>query len=165
VSTAARRKLAFEAIPDGLPGLLVTTPANVRYLTGFTGSNGQLWLGEECLFLTDGRYTEQSANQVPDLERAIYTQGAKMSDLLAKVLAERGIDRMGVEAAHLTLSTKERLSEGLEEVELVPTSGVVEKVRRSKDEDEIASIRKAQDLAEEVLRDALTSFRCSPGRL
>lgn len=58
--------------------LLVSRLPNVRYLTGFTGSNGQLIAGTgEAVFLTDGRYTEQSRHEVADLERVTYLQGLK----------------------------------------------------------------------------------------
>jgi len=51
----------------GEEALLVTTPVNVRYLTGFTGSNGQLLLTKDSVFFTDGRYITQSAEQVRDV--------------------------------------------------------------------------------------------------
>src|SRR5205085_2604199 len=56
-----------------LDALLITRLPNVRYLTGYTGSNGQVVIGRDAsVFLTDGRYIAQSAREVPDLERVIY---------------------------------------------------------------------------------------------
>src|SRR5437588_8504015 len=95
-----RRHKALQGVETD--ALLVTTPANVRYLTGFTGSNGQLLLGAEPVFYTDGRYDEQSSVQVPDLERRIYSASMKFSEVLAKDVADRGITRLGVEAEHMT---------------------------------------------------------------
>src|SRR5438094_10610850 len=84
--------------------LLVTSPTNVRYLTGFTGSNGQLLLADESAFFTDGRYIEQSAEQVPDLERTIYRQGQTLHAFLAEAVAARRIGSLAIEAAHTTVA-------------------------------------------------------------
>ena len=90
MSSADRRDRVRETLPDDVQALLVTSPANVRYLTGFTGSNGQLLLAAEPVFFTDGRYHEQSAEQVPDLPREIYSGTTKYTDVLGKALADRG---------------------------------------------------------------------------
>ena len=68
---AARRDaLRATAAERGLDAVLVTNLLNVRYLTGFTGSNGALLVRSHGadLFGTDGRYTTQAATQVPDVE-------------------------------------------------------------------------------------------------
>ena len=158
MTTAERRQRVLDSLPSDLQGLLVTTPANVRYLTGFTGSNGQLLLSAEPIFFTDGRYDEQSSKQVPDLGREIYSGTTKWSDLLAKALADRGISRLGVEAAHLTLQSSDKLRGDLSGVELVPTTDLVETVRQRKDADEIAAITRAQRIAEDALVSTLRDF-------
>lgn len=154
-----RRTRVGEALPEGVQALLVTTPANVRYLTGFTGSNGQLLLASESVFFTDGRYTTAAAEQVPDLARAIYSGTTKFNDLLGKALADRGITRLAVEANHMTLATGDKLREDLSGIELVPTKQIVEKVRVRKDAAEIEAIRRAQRVAEEALVSCLKAFR------
>ena len=68
---------------------LVTGLTNVRYLTGFTGSNGQVLVaGGAGVFFTDGRYTEQSRHEVPDLERVTYLGG--FGEALGPQLAAMG---------------------------------------------------------------------------
>ena len=69
-----RERLAAELRARGLDALLVTRPPNVRYLTGFTGSNGQLVVAadDRAVLLTDGRYEQQAAREAPDLERLVY---------------------------------------------------------------------------------------------
>ncbi|MGH3442145.1 MAG: aminopeptidase P family protein, partial [Nitriliruptorales bacterium] len=71
VDHRARRDRVRDALAaEGLDAVYVTTPTNVRWLTGFTGSNGQLLLAVDPdldVFLTDGRYATESAEQVPDL--------------------------------------------------------------------------------------------------
>lgn len=158
MSTADRRARALEALPEGCEALLVTTPANVRYLTGFTGTNGQLLLAADAVFFTDGRYDEQSTSQVPDLPRLIYSGTTKWTDLLGKSLADRGIGRLGVEAAHMTLQSSGKLSGELSGVTLVETTEVVEAVRRRKDAVEIDAIRRAQRIAEDALTSTLAGF-------
>ncbi len=142
----------------GEDALLVTDPVNVRYLTGFTGSNGQLLLAKESVFFTDGRYITQSAEQVRDVDRQIYSQGSKLTDLLGKALADRGITRVGVEASHVTLATMQRLRDGLSGIELVETTDVVEKVRMYKDEKEVSAIKTAQRRTEAAVADVLRGF-------
>ena len=146
----ARRRSELEAVLDELEldAVLVTRLVNVRYLTGFTGTNGQLLAARSAgVFLTDGRYEDQSERQVPDLERRIYPRG------LAGVLADtcRGLDvkRVGFEAAGVTYKTWREL-ERLDGVELVPTEDVVERLRWSKDDEELRLIERAQAAADDA---------------
>jgi Xaa-Pro aminopeptidase len=156
--TSDRRDRVRTTLPDDVQGLLVTSPTNVRYLTGFTGSNGQLLLSADPVFFTDGRYLTQSAEQVPDLPREIYSGATKYTDVLGKVLADRGITKLGIEANHMTIASRDKLAKELSGIELVATDGLVEKVRRVKDADEVAAIRAAQKLAEQALTTTLSGF-------
>lgn len=155
---AARRDAVRGRLEEGIETLLVTSPDNVRYLTGFTGSNGQLLLADDPLFLTDGRYTEQSAAEVRDVERRIYAQGEKLSDAVGEVLGGRGIRRLAFEAAHVSVDTHERLADRLDTVELVPMGDAVEAVRACKGADEVETLRRAQRVAETALGDVLAKW-------
>ncbi len=136
---AVRSRLA-ELSTDAL---FVTKPVNVRYLTGFSGSNGQLLVGaSEDVFLTDGRYDEQSARECPDVERMIYGGGTGMMPMLAPALDGRGIKRLGVEAAFMTLSSARTLRDRTG-AELVETTGVVETLRCVKTDEEKEALRRA----------------------
>jgi Xaa-Pro aminopeptidase/Xaa-Pro dipeptidase len=148
----------MEALGDRAQALLVTTPANVRYLTGFTGSNGQVLLCADPVFFTDGRYEEQSAGQVGDIERQIYSASMKFTDVLRKSLGDRDVNAMALEASHVTLATEERLRSNLEGIELSRTDGLVERVREVKDADEVEAIRRAQQIAERAMLKALRAF-------
>ena len=159
MSFADRRERVAKTLPDDVQALLVTAPVNVRYLTGFTGSNGQVLLGADPVFFTDGRYMEQSSKQVPDLPRAIYSGTTKYADLLAKELADRGITRVGIEAGHTTITARDKLAGELSGIELFATEGLVEKVRRIKDPDEVDAIRAAQRIAEQALVSSVEGFR------
>ncbi|MGI8945380.1 MAG: M24 family metallopeptidase [Thermoleophilaceae bacterium] len=135
-----------------LDSLLVTDLVNVRYLTGFTGTNGACVLtADERLFLTDFRYVEQAREQVRDFERL--PPGRE----LALDLAPRLRGRAGFDDAHLTVRTHGRLGEKLAEgVELIPAGGLVEGLREVKDDGELALMREAARLATEALERTLS---------
>jgi Xaa-Pro aminopeptidase len=120
---------------------LVTKLVNIRYLTGFTGSNGQLIIGGDDLLLTDTRYEEQSGREAPDCLREIYW-AASMPQTLGRALTDRGIKRLAVEASHVTL-TFARTLQGVSDASLVETTAVVERLRMVKAPDEVAALRKA----------------------
>ena len=129
-----------------LDRMLVTDLTNVRYLTGFTGTNGACVCGKGLrLFLTDFRYTERAAAEVEGWE-PITVQG----DWLGAI-AERLEGRFGFEDDHLAVRTLEKLKDKLADgVEPVAAGGAVEGLRRVKDEGELAAIAEASKLADEV---------------
>jgi Xaa-Pro aminopeptidase len=127
---------------------LVSRFPNVRYLTGFTGSNGQLvFTPDGGMFLTDGRYTEQSRREVPDLDRSTYS--GELDAAVADACRELGVHRLGFESRGVTYRTHDRLS-GLKGIELVPTEDEVERMRWTKDAEEIRLIQRAQALTDEA---------------
>jgi Xaa-Pro aminopeptidase len=151
--SAARADLLVEELAGrGLDALVVTNLTNVRWLTGFTGTNGACVVGrDERVFFTDFRYVEQAGEQVRDFER-----GGASRNLLEDV-AKRLRGTVGFEEDHLTVAAYRRLAEGVPDgVELVPAPGLVERLRAVKDETEIAAMAAAADIATaayESLRD------------
>jgi Xaa-Pro aminopeptidase len=134
--------------------LLVSGPPNVRYLTGFTGSNGQVLMrAGDAVFLTDGRYTEQSRHEVPDLERITYLHG--LEEPLGALCARFGVTRLGFEAQVVTVRGHERLAERLEGVELVGVLDAVERHRWVKDTEELEMLARAQAVTDQALEDVL----------
>jgi Xaa-Pro aminopeptidase len=134
----------------GLDLLLVTNLVNVRYLTGYTGSNGVAVIGPGTrVFLTDFRYVEQAAEEVdPTFDRARSSQ-----DLLEGVedVLPPGETRLGFEQAHMSVAQHRRLRERLpDRVELVGETGLVEGLRAVKEPEEVAAIRAAAELADEA---------------
>lgn len=129
-----------------LERMLVTDLVNVRYLTGFTGTNGACVCGPDLrLFFTDFRYTERAATEVEGWE-PITVEG----DWLASI-AERLEGRVGFEDDHMSVRALEKLKEKLGEgVEAVAAGGTVERLRRVKDDEELAAIEAASKLADEV---------------
>ena len=129
-----------------LDRMLVTDLTNVRYLTGFTGTNGACICGPGVrFFLTDFRYTERAAAEVEGWETITVE-----ADWL-KGIAERLEGRVGFEDDHLAVRTLAKLKEKLADgVEPVAAGGSVEQLRRVKDADELAAIEAASKLADEV---------------
>jgi Xaa-Pro aminopeptidase len=156
---AARLAGALDA--REVDALLVDSLINVRYLTGFTGSNGLALVVADAArarlgghrFVSDFRYATQSAAQVSGtFEREIVT--GELLDALGS-LQELG-GRLGFDEATVTVKEHERLREILgERWQLVPCAGAVERLRAIKDAREIAHIRAAAQLADEALRTLL----------
>lgn len=142
-----RERLAARLEELEVEAILVTRPVNVRYLSGFTGSNGQLLLGAESIFFTDGRYEEQSRHEVPDLRRVVYPRD--LIAVLADELDRAGIGRLGFEARGLLYDTYARLREAVS-AELVPVRDEVEQTRWAKDADEIGLLERAQAITDEA---------------
>ena len=131
---------------EGLDGLLVSNLINVRYLSGFTGTNAQLYVTpDRCVFMTDPRYEARAHALVRGgAEIAIYP--SRMIESLAPLLGNAG--RMGIEAMTMTLAERDDLADRLDRVELAPTVGIVESLRRRKEPTEVEAIRSAVALAD-----------------
>jgi Xaa-Pro aminopeptidase len=150
----------------GCDALLVTKPVNVRYLSGYTGSNGQLVIGSEDVFLTDPRYEEQSSKECADLRREIYATSAKqigesagMYGALASVVTGLGARALGVEAGHVTLQMAAAIRGAMPSVKLTETTDVVEKLRLVKDAREVEALRTACSFADHALAELLGELR------
>jgi Xaa-Pro aminopeptidase len=134
----------------GVDLLLVTDLINVRYLTGFTGSNGLVLAGPSTrVFISDFRYTEQAEQEVPaEFERVTAAQ-----DLLTDAVDHlpEGKLALGFESEHTTVAELERLQELFpERAELVGTKKLIENLRVVKDEHEVALIAAATRIADDA---------------
>ena len=144
-----------------LDGLLVGMRFDLRYLTGFTGSNGLAVIAadppgaiSEHLFLTDFRYETQSAQQLPEIFRREIVSGDLFA-AAAAALPDAG-GRVGFDELALSVRTHRRLGEALgEKWELVACPGEVARLRAVKDEGELARILEASKLADEALHQTL----------
>jgi Xaa-Pro aminopeptidase len=137
--------------------LVVTELANVRYLTGFTGSAGVLAVtAGGALLTTDGRYRTQSAQQVAASGATVDIEiGAATPQREAVKARLAGAGRVGLEADSVTWSASRRWTDLLGGSEMVATSGVVEALREVKDEGEVARMAKAAAIADAALAEVL----------
>jgi Xaa-Pro aminopeptidase len=150
VNTLARRERLTAALAEReLAGLIVTAPSNVRYLTGYTGSNGVVCLGDTPRFLTDFRYGTSVAHLTADWQVEIVDQNL-LSDIGGRFAAVFGAERIGFEAAALSYAAWKALDEAARAAgaELVPCDHLVEDLRAVKDADEAALIRNGAEVCD-----------------
>jgi Xaa-Pro aminopeptidase len=132
-----------------LDALLVSSPTNVAYLTGFTGDSSTLLVGRDRdLILSDGRFTTQLNQECPGLETFIRLNTQTMNQSIAQVVGSLEARRLGFEAAVLSVADHQSVREALPNVTMVATSERVEVLRQIKDEAEVAAIREAIGFAE-----------------
>lgn len=134
-----------------IDALLVTDLTNIRYLTGFTGSNGVLWAARDrALLITDGRYTEQAANQISEADVDVELHIASdLGGALRDRIAGDSAVRIGLEADSISWAAATRhRDELLAGREVVPTTGIVAGLRLRKDDGEIDRMAAAAAIAD-----------------
>ncbi len=140
-----------------LDGYLTSHPANLRYLCGYTGSNGLLLVTRRnAWFYTDFRYAEQIRSEVKACRRRVLRR-----DLFSSILASdaAGAGRLGVEEEHLTLARFNSLRKALKQHRLVPVRDLTRELRRTKDRQETELMRKAQAVTDRVFKRILALVR------
>ncbi|MGO2891854.1 M24 family metallopeptidase [Enterococcus devriesei] len=148
------RALMEKAIIDAY---LVTSPANLRYLTNFTGTAGMALITlDQAFFITDFRYIEQASEQIQGMT-IIQHQGDIVSEIL-KLMESESVNVLGFEDAVMTYADYSIFEEVID-AELAPASGLIEKLREQKDDGEIAIIEKACAIADEGFDHVLKMIR------
>ncbi|MEH7301623.1 M24 family metallopeptidase [Neobacillus drentensis] len=144
----------------GIDGLVITSPFNRRYISNFTGSAGVVLISaDKALFITDFRYTEQASKQCEGFE--IIKFSGSIPEEVAQQAKNLGIQKLGFEEDFLTYSSF-KLYEKEIEAELVPISGVIEKLRLIKTDAEIKILKVAADIADAAFKHILDFIR--PGK-
>ena len=149
-----RRSLAR----DKQPAFLITGLPNIRYLTGFTGSNGYLLVAPEIVTLiTDGRYDIQARQQTQGIEILVST--SNVQQVLVDLIRRRRYRRLGFERNRMTFQNYEFLRRKLSGRRFAPLDGLVEKQRMVKSPQEIERIRRAVELNSRAFDDACGQVR------
>ncbi|MBE0646086.1 MAG: aminopeptidase P family protein [Bacteroidetes bacterium] len=144
---------------DGPDALVISHMPHVRYLTGFTGSNGWLLLRPgSALFMTDPRYREQASQEVRGMRTQVIF-GRTFSTALQEMRLHEKIGTLGFEADHLSATIAANLKKLLRPLRVLPLSGLVEELRSVKLEDELHAIRKAIAISEAVYEDVVPLLR------
>ena len=160
-----RDRLRQRLVDAELDALLVSDLVNVRYLSGFTGSNAALLIfaeDETPVLATDGRYRTQAAQQSPDAE--VVTERA-CGPCLAGRAAERGVRTLGFESHVVTVDAFSALGRAAgDQCDLVRAAGTVEGLREVKDAGEVALLRLACEAADAALKDLVESGGLRAGR-
>ncbi len=144
--------------------LFVTSLTNIRWLTGFTGSSA--WLlatPDELILITDGRYGDQATEQLwaCGVSATVLVGQTKVAQVehLCRGAASSG--RLGFEAAHISFADHASLSSRVDN-DWVPTDGVIEKLRRTKDSGELARMGRAAAIADQALMHTLSVLNTEP---
>lgn len=142
---------------ERLDGFVVAGPASLRYLCGYTGSNGMLLITrDKATFYTDFRYREQIRTEVRGCRKRVLDR-----DLFAGFPAEdaKGVHRMGIEENILTVGRFRYLRKQLKKVEVVPSGDLTLELRRTKDAGEVDAIARAQRVTDAVFKKTLQMVR------
>jgi Xaa-Pro aminopeptidase len=156
------RKLRTSIAEKGPDALLLSQPENLRYLSGFTGSSGWLLISEQnAILATDFRYVEQAKGESPDFE--IIQTKQELHDWLPGLVSDLGWHKLGFEANFISYDGYHKLSEAIKtkqvNLELIPTTGIVEQLRSIKEPEELEFITKAVELADAAFGQAKAIIR------
>ena len=160
--TSRQQKLVQQLRESGIQAFLITHLPNIRYLCGFTGSAGVLLINAAgrrpvASFYTDGRYIQQAADQVQGAKVVIGKKGALLEALTR--LEKAKFRTLGFESEHFSHNDFRDLAKRVRgRVRLVPTAGVVENLRSTKDLDELTLIRAAALLGSSLFPKALATI-------
>jgi len=163
-SESSARENRIRRLRSMLPGFDVEgvfffEEANIRYLTGFSGSDGALFVGEKkTLLLVDGRYTTQAKNEVTGCDIVTFSDRTKG---MAGIISDMQLGRVGIEAPAITLDNYRTLQDALTDVTLKPLSGEIERIRIIKDAGEASLLREAAIMAAGALEETLKQI--TPG--
>lgn len=155
---AEKWKSLYQALDEKrLCAMLVTGMPNVRYISGFTGSEAALVVGRGLkVFLTDSRYTEQAREQARGFR--IVTFRKKVEDIAA-FIRKAGIKRLGFEPQRMSHDLYTDYRKRLSGLKLVTMQGEIEALRARKSREEIKSIAKAAKIAEKAFKGVLPLIR------
>ncbi len=144
----------------GIDGILIASPYNRRYMSNFTGTAGCVLISmNRAQFITDFRYVEQARKQCEGFE--IIQHGPSVAAEIAEQVKKLGIQKLGFEQEHITYASF-KVYEKVIKAELVPVSGLVEKLRLIKTDSEIKILKEAADIADAAFKHILGFLR--PGK-
>jgi len=154
--TKRLRKLRKLIAEKGLDALLISQPENLRYLSEFTGSGWLLISGRNAILAVDFLYVEQAREESPDFEIIQIKQ--ELHDWLPGLVSDLRWRKLGFEANLISYGGYQKLGEVIQakqiNLELVPTTGIVEQLRSIKEPEELILITKAVELADAVFERA-----------
>lgn len=129
----------------GVDAVLIGSPINRRWISGFTGSSGRLLItDQQAILATDSRYWEQAANETEGFD--LFQDQRRYEDTITLVTSAN-VKRIGLEANHITLTEAAQL-ERITDINWIPLDEPIEPLRRVKTSSEIATIKKAAAIAD-----------------
>lgn len=154
-------RLAADLAGRSLSHLLVTSPVDVGYLTGFLGGDSYLLVGgARPVIISDFRYQEELVAQKPIAELVI--RKASMTEAVAELVSSSGVKSLGIQAECMTVAERDVIAKKLGKGVVQSTTGLLSGMRRVKDEHEVSLISKAIKLQEQSLLAVLPTIK--PGQ-
>lgn len=151
-------RLRLSMAEAGVESMLVSHPVNRRYVTGFTGSAGfALITATEAILITDFRYVTQVKEQAPHMTLVEYK--GFIFQAVAEQCKKLGVTALAFEQDHLTFAQHKELQDRLEGIATKPVSGLVEKLRMIKDQDELNMIRHAAQIADRTFAQIIQEIK------
>lgn len=157
------KKLLEYMKKEGLDAFLVSDPTNVRYISGFTASDGAQTLlitkDEKFFFITDTRYQEDAKAECPDYEVVIWrVPGRVLADSVCDLVNENKCSNIAFEADEFSYATYQTFEEKVK-ISKVPTCGVIADMRMVKEEEEIECQRSACEISCRALEKLLPEIK------
>ncbi len=141
----------------GVGSLIVTNQTNIRYLSGYRGDNGVLFLTEkEAVLITDFRYKESSKREVKNVE--ILITDKDIYEELVELPLFKKQKEIGFEKESIPYGIYERIKEKSQKKKLIPRVNLIEEMRMVKDADEVENIKKACGIGDRVLKEVLSKI-------
>ena len=154
-------RLRAKMVEKELDAIIVSSPESRTYFSGFRGSAGYLWLTQtDAMLATDFRYTEQAAVQATDYRVVRIASGLDWFD---EAVSDSGARRIGIEDGYMTVSLFNSLRDKLTQRDpaptLISTEGMASQLRAVKEPDELATIQRAIDLADQAMEKVAGQLR------
>jgi Xaa-Pro aminopeptidase len=142
-----------------IDSFLIKNLANIRYLTGFSGSAGNVLITKDKnYFISDFRYKTQSANEVDNnFEIIIYVQNSL--SFLKDLIERHGLRNIGFESNFMTFNDVLGLKEEFKDTEFIPVDSIVEKIVMVKNEKEILATKKAVEITDRTFSELLNIIK------
>ncbi len=140
--------------------VLITSPYNLRYFTGFRGGEGVALIGNDFRFLfVDSRYAEAASAEAADYEVIEFSAG-KLLDLIYDKISLMSTKNIGYENSYMTVSEYEKYSDRLKNCTFVGLKNRLDTLRMIKTDEEIGYIQKAAEIADKAFSEVLSKIKC-----
>lgn len=144
----------------GVDALFLMRKANIRYVSGFTGTDSYVILSPQGrIFITDSRYTEQAEQECPEFEIFQHRNDTSLEETVALICRKYNIKKLGFEQDFITFGIYDKIRKDLVGIDFIPTWGIVENVRSVKESSEIKLIKMAAQIADDAFKDILSFIK------
>ena len=148
------KQIAAKLPEYGIDAMLLNSEPGEYYAVGFHGEGNVVVTAEKCFYFTDSRYIEAAGNLITGAEIAMTGHSRNYRAMVQEVVEQCGIKTMGFEENYLSVAEYELWEKGLT-ARLVPAQKLVNSLRAAKDEEEIALMRKAQEITDRAFDEIL----------